>query len=133
MKILIADDHPSLRQLTCSALRSAGFNELTSASDGEEAWTLLGRNAFDLVVTDVEMPRLDGLELLRRIRSHTSFTNLPVILLTAQRTASIVHSASSLGANGFLIKPANATTIARHIRFALRHAANQAAGTSGMP
>lgn len=130
MKILIVDDQASLRQLTCSALRAAGFNELTSASDGEEAWTLMGRTSYDLVVTDVEMPRLDGLELLRRIRGHDTFKDLPVILLTTQRSASVVHAASSLGANGFLIKPANATTISRHIRFALRHASNRVAGAN---
>lgn len=128
MNILIVDDQPSLRQLTCSALRSAGYNELTSAADGEEAWTLLGRSPFNLVITDVEMPRLDGLGLLRRIRDHDQFKNLPVILLTSQRSASIVQSASTLGANGFLIKPANATSISRHIQFALRHAANLASG-----
>jgi two-component system chemotaxis response regulator CheY len=128
MRILVVDDQPSLRQLTCSALRAAGFNGLTSASDGEEAWTMLERSPFDIVITDVEMPRLGGIDLLRRIREDERFSTLPVILLTGQRSASIVEAASNLGANGFIIKPANATTIERHIRFAVRHAASRISG-----
>lgn len=120
LRILVVEDQASIRQMTCSALRHAGFNRLTCAVDGEEAWNLLGRATFDLVLSDLEMPRLDGMGLLRRIRAHPQFRTLPTILLTSRRSAAIVTEAANLQASGFLIKPATTDSIARHIRFAMQ-------------
>jgi two-component system, chemotaxis family, chemotaxis protein CheY len=119
-RILVVEDQASIRQMTCSALRHAGFDKLTAAIDGEEAWEMLKQATFDLVLTDLEMPRLDGLGLLRRIRSDPVLGTLPTILLTSRRSAAVVTEAASLRANSFLIKPATTDSIARHIRFAIQ-------------
>lgn len=78
-RILVADDEPLIRRLNSEILTDAGY-EVDVAADGADAWDLLERNRYDLLITDHEMPRLTGLELLKRLRS--ARMNLPVIMAT---------------------------------------------------
>jgi DNA-binding NtrC family response regulator len=100
--VLIADDEVNLRKVLSAMLRREGFEVLT-ANDGENALELLRRTRVDLVLTDLKMPRLDGLALLRQVLRE--FTGIPVIVLTAHGTIDNAVEAMKLGAFDFLTKP----------------------------
>lgn len=102
-RILVADDSITTRQLERAILESAG-HEVVAVSDGERAWEALLSGAFDLVVSDVEMPRLDGLGLLARVRAHPSTAKLPVVLVTARSDEDDRRRALELGASAYIVK-----------------------------
>ena len=104
-QVLVADDCPMMRRALCRVLRGAGFEALTEAEDGLAALALFHERAFDLVISDWNMPGATGLELLERIRQHTSRGLTPVILLTGLGTAERARRAVEAGASGFLGKP----------------------------
>lgn len=81
--ILLCDDEPAIMKAAEFKLRGAGFRVLT-AGDGEAAWEVACRECPDLIISDCQMPRLDGIGLLRRLRADSRFASLPVIMLTAK-------------------------------------------------
>ena len=101
-RILVADDEPSFRELLADILEGAG-HEVVEARDGAEALAALERGPFDLVLADQRMPRMDGLELLRRSRLLTAPP--PVVMLTAYGTIPEAVEAVRLGAADYLTKP----------------------------
>lgn len=101
-RVLVADDDPSFRALLKDILEGAG-HVVTEARDGHEAWLHAGRQPFDLVLSDQRMPRVDGLELLRRLRSRGAAP--PVVMLTAYGTIPQAVEAVRLGAADYLTKP----------------------------
>jgi CheY-like chemotaxis protein len=100
-RVLVVDDSPIIRELVSQILRSAGC-EVSAAPEGKSALTQLDANPPDIVIADVEMPIMDGFELLRRIRTRSQ--HLPVILLTSRGSAEDRRQAVALGANAHLIK-----------------------------
>ncbi|MEL6544763.1 MAG: response regulator, partial [Myxococcota bacterium] len=104
-RALVVDDSATTRTLEKSLLEAEGFTVFT-ATDGEEAWALLqDRGAFvDIVISDVEMPNLNGLELIRRIRAAPSLKDLPFILLSSLASAADRAAGIDAGANGYLVK-----------------------------
>jgi two-component system chemotaxis response regulator CheY len=103
-KILIVEDSPSMRNLVREALDPDGY-EVTESRNGREALDVLDRVAPHLVITDVNMPELDGLALLRRIRSLPSFRFTPVLILTSESGADMKENGRAAGATGWLVKP----------------------------
>ena len=81
-RVLLAEDSPFFRQMIANYLAAAGY-EVETASDGEEAWEKLQKEPFDVLVTDIEMPRMNGLELTKKIRSDERLANLPIMALTS--------------------------------------------------
>src|SRR3990172_5660018 len=104
MKVLIADDDPVSRKLLQSYLQKWGC-EVTAAQDGGEAWSCFQRDEFPVVITDWMMPELDGVELVRRIRSAPRSGYVYVILLTAKGQKEDLVEAMDAGADDFLTKP----------------------------
>jgi len=106
--ILIAEDSVYTRRILSSVLGQAGY-EILACRDGQEAWEVLLHNTdkVKLVLTDLEMPRLNGLDLLQSIREHPQVTRLPVVMLTSRTGDRHRTKASSLGVNGYLGKPCN--------------------------
>jgi len=101
--ILVVDDHPDNNEMLCRLLRCYGHRPL-SAFSGEAALALLGPEHPDLVILDVMMPGMDGLEVLRLIRSNPSTSHLPVILYSGISDASFTQHALQKGANEFWVK-----------------------------
>jgi two-component system, chemotaxis family, sensor kinase CheA len=101
--ILVAEDSFTSRALLQSVLQLAGYRVYATA-DGLEAWLALQNEAFDLVVSDVEMPRLNGFDLTARIRAHPRFGQLPVILVTALASEEDRRRGVETGANAYLVK-----------------------------
>ncbi len=119
-KVLVVDDDPLNLQLTARALTSAGFTTRTAAN-GEEAVAWLGLEQFDAVVTDVRMPRMDGIELLRTIRGQSPW--LPVIIMTGQVEQDIRAAASAWGAAALFQKPVSRGELIAAINVALADSA----------
>lgn len=101
--IITVDDSASIRQMVSFTLRTAGY-EVIEAADGEQALERLSV-PVDLVITDLHMPGMNGIELLKKIRSLPSLKYLPVVLLTTESHADRVKEAKGAGATGWIVKP----------------------------
>jgi two-component system chemotaxis sensor kinase CheA len=102
-RILVVDDSLTSRTLERNILVSAGYSVVT-AVDGDEALTLLGQSRYDMVVSDVQMPKVDGFELTRRIRGDPNLKNLPVLLVTRLDRAQDLAAGVRAGADEYLTK-----------------------------
>jgi two-component system sensor histidine kinase and response regulator WspE len=102
-RIMVADDSPLTRELISSLLEAVGY-EIVTASDGQEAFERLGKEAVDMVVTDLEMPRMDGLELTRRLKSHATLRSLPVVIITTRGSEADRRRGMEAGADGYISK-----------------------------
>jgi DNA-binding response OmpR family regulator len=112
-KVLVVDDEPSLVDLLQTLLDLAGY-EVTSATGGEEAMATLAAERFDVMVLDINMPRMDGFAVLAAMEAARSPTAPRVLVLTARYAASDVKRARTLGAHDYLSKPfSNKTLLAR--------------------
>lgn len=102
-KILVVDDSSLTRELICSLLEAVGYQVL-NAADGQEAYDRLGKEAVDMVVTDLEMPRMDGLELTRRLKGHPTLRSLPVVIITTRGSDADRRRGMEAGADGYIAK-----------------------------
>lgn len=118
-RLLFADDDPILREFAKVHL-STETAMVATASDGEEAWAALRAEAFDLLLVDLEMPRLDGFGLVKRIRADPRTAHLPVIVCTGREDISAIDKAFEAGATGFVTKPINWRLLSYQVRFVLR-------------
>ncbi len=106
IKVLIVDDMTTMRKLTKKSLMNMGFSVFVEASDGQDAWGKLNENVdTGLVISDWNMPKCTGLELLKRVRSDSRFKKLPFVLLTAEGEQSQVAQAISVGVDNYILKP----------------------------
>ncbi len=109
-KVLAVDDSTSVRKLVEFSLKSKGF-QVSSAEDGLEALELLARTPFDIIVLDINMPRMDGLEFLKKVRLDENYSGLPVIMLTTEGQDDDKERAMSLGATAYIVKPFKPTEL----------------------
>jgi DNA-binding response OmpR family regulator len=117
-RILVADDDPQMRRLIRSILERDGF-EVTEAADGLDALDALESRPVDLVVLDIDMPRLDGLGVLEELRARVQTSSVPVIVLTA-RTDDTEARVLDLGAQDFLSKPVQPQSLQARVKAVLR-------------
>jgi len=106
-KILAVDDSASMRQMVSFTLKGAG-HDVVEAGDGEEALKVAqGQNGFDLVISDINMPRMDGITLIRQLRAMPTFKFTPILMLTTESSAEKKSEGKSAGATGWIVKPFN--------------------------
>ncbi|MEP7244422.1 MAG: response regulator [Gammaproteobacteria bacterium] len=105
-RILAVDDSPSMRQMVSATLASAGY-QVEQAEDGVQALELACKQRFDLVITDVNMPNMDGITLVRELRGKTNYKYVPLLVLTTEATSERKQQGKSAGATGWLVKPFN--------------------------
>lgn len=104
-KIMVVDDSLMVRQQVCSTLSQAGF-EILEAHDGVDALEKLAESPdLDLIMLDVNMPAMNGIELLQRLRDDRWSTRIPVVMLTTEGHPQLMQEAKALGARGWIIKP----------------------------
>lgn len=103
-KILIVDDSESIREVVSFTLESEGYNIL-SAIDGKDALKHLDGQAIDLVITDLHMPNMNGIELIREVRTIEEYKRIPILFLTTESQAAKKMEAKDAGATGWIIKP----------------------------
>jgi two-component system, chemotaxis family, chemotaxis protein CheY len=117
--ILAVDDSASMRQMVSFTLKSAGYN-VVEAVDGQDAWEKAGSRSFDLVLTDQNMPRLDGIGLTRKLRDTAQFKNTPILILTTESSDQMKQAGRSAGATGWLVKPFDPTKLIEVIKKVVR-------------
>ncbi len=105
MKFLIVDDSPTMRRIVCNALMEIGYTDLTEAEDGQKAMEKLTTEVIDFVITDWNMPVMNGLELTKSIRKHETLGNLPILMVTTRGLKDDVLSAMQAKVNNYVIKP----------------------------
>jgi two-component system chemotaxis response regulator CheY len=117
--VLVVDDSPITRRTTLKLLSDSGY-EVYEAEDAQTAIRILKRRPhIDLVLSDVEMPHVDGIEFLSFIRKNLRRTNLPVVMVTSNRQIEVLKRAKILGVQGWILKPFEAVTLLQTIRKAL--------------
>ncbi|MGK9477039.1 response regulator [Melioribacter sp. OK-6-Me] len=102
--ILIADDSPTIRKFVSVALSTKGY-EIIACADGMEALEKLPGNKIDLLITDLNMPNVDGFQLIKSIRENEEYKELPIIVLSSLGSSEDIHRGLEYGANSYLIKP----------------------------
>lgn len=105
-KILVADDSASMRQMIEFTLKEAG-HQVVVATDGQEALNIAKGLTTDLVITDVNMPNMDGISLIRELRELPSYKFTPILTLTTESTTEKKQEGKSAGATGWIVKPFN--------------------------
>jgi two-component system chemotaxis response regulator CheY len=120
MRILVVDDFSTMRRIVRNLLKELGFANVDEAEDGAEdgaiALQKLQAGGFEFVVTDWNMPNMDGLQLLQSIRSTPSLAHLPVLMITAEAKKENIIAAAQAGASGYIVKPFTAATLAEKLQ-----------------
>lgn len=111
IKILVVDDFPTMRRIIRNLLKDLGFENVDEAEDGAQGLEKLRNSSFDLVVSDWNMPNMDGLEMLQAIREDPGLSKLPVLMVTAEAKKENIIAAAQAGANGYVVKPFTAATL----------------------
>lgn len=105
-RILAVDDSKTMRDMVAFTLRNAGF-EVTQAEDGEAAVRLLGAKPFDLIITDLNMPKMDGFALVEHVRASAPHKHTPILMLTTESDTEKKQKGRMSGATGWIVKPFN--------------------------
>jgi len=111
MKILVVDDFSTMRRIIKNLLRDLGFTNVSEADDGSTALPMLQNGDFDFVVTDWNMPGMQGIDLLREIRKDDNLKHMPVMMVTAEAKKEQIVAAAQAGVNGYIVKPFTAATL----------------------
>ncbi len=111
LKVLVVDDQFSVRQMTRLALEKIGVRLIHEAADGQEAFATALAQPLDLIISDFNMPEMDGIGLLRAVRGHQSIRKLPFILITGRGDRELVVKAAQAGVNNYVVKPFDEATL----------------------
>jgi len=111
IKILIVDDFSTMRRIIKNLLRDLGFNNTAEADDGTTALPMLQSSNFDLLITDWNMPGMQGIDLLKAVRADANLAQLPVLMVTAEQKKEQIIEAAKAGVNGYIVKPFTAQTL----------------------
>lgn len=114
-KILAVDDSASVRQMVTFTLQGAGY-EVVNAVDGKDGLTKAGQHKFDMIITDLNMPNLDGIGMITEIRKLAGCSFVPILMLTTESQAEKKDAGRKAGATGWIVKPFNAEQLIAVIR-----------------
>ena len=119
LKVLVVDDQRTSRMLINDALDQIGIRQIAFAADGEEALKAMMTSPSHVIISDFNMPKLDGLQLLKAIRAFPATKKTPFFILTGRGDRELVQKAAGLGANNFLIKPLTAPVLLKTLETVL--------------
>jgi len=111
MKFLVVDDFPTMRRIVRNLLKELGYSNVDEAEDGAMGLAKLKANKFDFVISDWNMPNMDGLTMLQNIRADPVLAKMPVLMVTAEAKKENIIAAAQAGANGYVVKPFTAATL----------------------
>ena len=116
MKFLIVDDFSTMRRIVRGLLKEIGYNNAEEAEDGAVALNMLKNTKFDFVVSDINMPNMNGFELLGHIKKDDSLKHLPVLMVTAEARKEDIVRAAQDGAAGYIVKPFTNATLEEKVQ-----------------
>ena len=111
MKILIVDDFSTMRRIIKNLLNELGFANTVEADDGATAFPILQEGGIDFLITDWNMPGMQGIDLLKQVRADEKLKSLPVMMVTAEQKREQIVEAAQAGVNGYIVKPFTAQTL----------------------
>lgn len=126
MHILVVDDFSTMRRVVNNLLTDLGFTHIDEADDGATAWPLVKTGRYDFIVSDLNMPKMSGLELLTNIRADINLKHTPFLLITAEAKKSQFLEATQLGVDGYIVKPFTAETLHSQIQKIFEQRAQEA-------
>lgn len=112
LKILVVDDFATMRRIMKNILKQLGYTNITEADDGTTALEELKRGSFDLIISDWNMPKMTGLDLLKMVRSDPVYKDIPFLMVTAEAQKQNVIEAVQAGVSNYVVKPFTAEAIA---------------------
>ena len=115
MKVLIVDDCRTTRKLLGFYIRSKGF-DVATAENGLDAMSKVATGGVNMIITDLNMPFMDGIELIKTLRTDPSCSHIPVLMITTERDAEEKKKAFEAGVNGFLTKPVSSEDVVKNIK-----------------
>jgi two-component system chemotaxis response regulator CheY len=113
---LVVDDSPAMRRQLCYALQRVAGVSTVEAGDGADAWRKLTTAAFDIILTDINMPLLDGLKLVALVRNGGNHRRVPIVVITTEGAEADRRRAMSLGASAYLVKPVQAQQVVEAVQ-----------------
>ena len=116
LNVLVVEDSPPMRKMIVFALSRIRSLQVNEADDGVDALRKLATLKYDLIITDINMPILDGLKLVKRLRADGAYMNVPIIIITTEGTAEDRQRALALGANAYITKPIQAPQVIKLVK-----------------
>ena len=116
LKFLVVDDFSTMRRIVRGLLKEMGCHNVTEAEDGAVALELLKGQRFDFVVSDINMPNMNGFELLKAIKAEETLRHLPVLMVTAEARKEDIVLAAQSGAAGYIVKPFSKATLEEKVQ-----------------
>ena len=132
MRVLIVDDFSTMRRIVRNILRQIGLNNVVEADDGTTAWDVLNREKIDFIVSDWNMPKMTGIELLRKVRSSEQFADIPFLMVTAEAQQENIIEAVQAKVSNYIVKPFTADTMKQKIDKIFPSGAARAAPGEGL-
>ena len=120
IKILIVDDFATMRRILKNILKQLGFRNLVEADDGTTAWEVLESQEIDLIISDWNMPKMTGLELLKKVRASDQYKKSPFLMVTAEAQKQNVIEAVQAGVSNYVVKPFTAEAISDKLKKILK-------------
>lgn len=111
MKILIVDDFSTMRRIIKNLMKDLGYKNLYDADDGHTAVPMIEDGEFDFIITDWNMPIMQGIDLLKHVRASPKHKSIPVLMVTAESKKEQIIMAAHAGVNGYIVKPFSAATL----------------------
>ena len=116
LKILAVDDSPTMRRIIVNTLKRAGFNDVTEATDGKDALAKLNVDKFNFIITDWNMPEMDGLTFVTTLRTMDQYKQMPVLMVTTRSVKDDIVEAMKAGVNNYIVKPFTPDTLREKIQ-----------------
>ncbi|MCP3898625.1 MAG: response regulator [Desulfobacteraceae bacterium] len=120
IKVLVVDDFATMRRILKNILKQLGFKNLVEADDGTTAWDVLEEQKIDLVLADWNMPKMTGLELLKKVRASDKYAKVPFLMVTAEAQKQNVIEAVQAGVSNYVVKPFTAEAISEKLEKILK-------------
>jgi two-component system chemotaxis response regulator CheY len=115
MRILVVDDFSTMRRIIKNILRQLGYNNIVEADDGTTAWDILNKDQIDFIISDWNMPKMTGIELLRKVRGSEEFADMPFLMVTAEAQQENIIEAVQAKVSNYIVKPFTADTLGQKI------------------
>ncbi|EPR31068.1 response regulator receiver protein [Alkalidesulfovibrio alkalitolerans DSM 16529] len=115
MRVLVVDDFSTMRRIVRNILKQLGFTNVVEADDGTTAWEILNSQGADFIVSDWNMPKMTGIDLLRKVRASEEFADLPFLMVTAEAQQENIIEAVQAKVSNYIVKPFTADTLGQKI------------------